>query len=386
LSVPLEFSAHPLEYSKSKALYHKDKIVDLKQGKMIVPTELQVDPEAFCNDNCSFCSYRKEDGYNNEMTKLLHAEPGSTDNKAIGRPSIDSRISNKILLDLPYQMVDAKIPAIEITGGGEPTLHPKFTEFYRACGECQLDIGLVTNGSRLNDEIISLIKQYGMWVRISMDSSNAITHKKIHRTPNSDFDKRLNNIKKLVHNKPDTLTVGVSFIITPENYDDIESAARLFEAVDVDHIRFSWMYDKQGTAGLSKAQIEHIGEIIPKLQKELDRDGFKIFNEKNRIQLYTQQNDFKTCQFQRFVMAVGSNGGIWPCCIMKYNPKFEYANLNNNTLEEIINDMNVKAFMDNLNPIDCNPCWLADRNSSIQSGVDDPNYTPINKPNHANFI
>ena len=159
-SIPLEYSAHPLEYAKSKALYHKDKIIQLSKGEMIIPTEIQVDPEAFCNDNCEFCSYRKEDGYNNQMLQLLgeNAKP-STDNKAIGRPSIESRIPDKILLDIPYQMVDAGIPAIEITGGGEPTLHPKFKEFYQACGECGLDIGLVTNGSRLTDEIISMIKK-----------------------------------------------------------------------------------------------------------------------------------------------------------------------------------------------------------------------------------
>lgn len=375
----------PLAYDKSKALYHADKINDLKKGKMIIPTEIQVDPEAFCNDNCSFCSYRKEDGYNNEMLRMIGGEP-SNDNKAIGRPGIESRIPDDVLLDIPYQMVDAGIPAIEITGGGEPTLHPKFTEFYRACGECGLDIGLVTNGSRLNDEIINMVKQYGMWIRISMDSSNPETHRKIHRTPNYDFEKRLNNIKKLVQDKPDTLTVGISFIITPENFDDIESAARLFEAIDVDHIRFSWMFDKQGTAGLTAEQIEHIGNLIPRLQKELDRDDFKIFNEKNRIQLYTAKNEFKTCNFQRFVVAIGADSGLYPCCIMKYNKDFEYGNLKKNTLAEICTSMNTKQFMENLNPARCYPCWLSDRNASITNAIADPNYTPIEKPVHENFI
>ena len=220
-----------------------------------------------------------------------------------------------------------------------------------------------------------------------MDSSNEITHKKIHRTPNKDFKKRLNNIRKLADGKPDTLTLGISFIITPDNVNDIEQAAKLYASIKgINHIRFSWMYDKQGTAGLTKEQIEHIGELIPRLQTELDRDDFKIFNEKNRIQLYTAQNNFDKCHFQKFVMAIGSNGGIWPCCIMKYYPEFEYANLKNNTLSEIINDMNVKAKMDNLDPINCNPCWLADRNGSIDEGVKNPDYEPINKPVHANFI
>lgn len=385
----------PLAYDKSKALYHAEKIHDLKKGKMIVPTEIQIDPEAFCNDNCSFCSYRKEDGYNNEMLKLIGGKP-SKDNKAIGRPGIDSRIPDNILLDVPYQMVDAGIPAIEITGGGEPTLHPKFIEFYRTCGEVGLDIGLVTNGSRLNDEIIRLVATYGQWIRISMDSSNQTTHKKIHRTPNDDFEKRLGNLRKLISIRkemgrtvrPDGsgLTIGISFIITPENYDDIESAARLYAAIGVDHIRFSWMYDKQGTAGLDAGQIRHIGEIIPRLQTELDRDNFKIFNEKNRIQLYTAKNEFKKCNFQRFVIAIGADSGCYPCCIMKYNKDFEYGNLKSNTLQEIVTSMNTDKFMKELNPARCYPCWLSDRNASITNAIADPSYTPIEKPVHPNFI
>ncbi len=377
----------PLAYSKSKALYHEDKIMDLKRGRSIIPTEIQIDPEAFCNDNCEFCSYRKEDGYNNEMLKMLgdEAKP-SDDHKAIGRPGIDSRIPKDILLDIPFQMVDAGIPAIEITGGGEPTLHPNFEQFYKNCGECGLDIGLVTNGSRLNDNIINMIKKHGQWVRISMDSSNAETHKKIHRTPNWDFEKRLMNVKKLVNAKPDTLTVGISFIITPDNVHDIEDAARLFSRIGVDHIRFSWMFDKQGTAGLTAEQIEWIGETIPALQTELNRDDFQIFNEKNRIQLYTAKNEFKTCNFQRFVIAIGADCGLYPCCIMKYNKDFQYGNLKDHKLEDIVKSWNTEKFMQNLNPKSCYPCWLSDRNKSITEAIADPSYEPIEKPVHPNFI
>lgn len=366
-----------VEYSTSKAVWHTDKIKDLQLGKQIVPTEIQIDPEAFCNDNCSFCSYRKEDGYNNEMLKMIEGSP-SNDNKPIGKPSIESRIPNDILLDIPRQMKEAGIPAIEITGGGEPTLHPKFTDFYKRLGELNLDIGLVTNGSQLTDERIELVKKYGLWTRISMDSATPETHQKIHRTPNRDFERRLSNIRKLVENKRDELIIGISFIITPENITDIEQAARLFASMKVNHIRFSWMFDKEGHAGLTQKQIDNIGVTIPKLQDELDTPDFRIFNEKNRIQLYTAKNDFKTCNFQRFVMAIGADSGCYPCCIMKYNKSFQYGNLKTNTLKEIVNSLNTDTFMKNLDPARCYPCWLSPRNASITAAVE--------KPLHHNFI
>jgi hypothetical protein len=59
------------EYSISKANYHLDRLQEIKKGNPIAPTLIQIDLEAWCNDNCSFCSYRKDDGYNKEMLKLI---------------------------------------------------------------------------------------------------------------------------------------------------------------------------------------------------------------------------------------------------------------------------------------------------------------------------
>ncbi len=367
-------------YQHSKAIYHTDKIKLLQEKKPIIPTEIQIDLEAWCNDNCKFCSYRKEDGYNAGMLELIDGVGKShKENKPIGKPTNDSRIPDDIVLDLPRQMVEAGIPAIEITGGGESTLHPKFTEFLRLLGEAGRDIALVTNGSKLNDENIALVRKYCMWVRLSMDASNPETHRLIHGTPNYDFERRLDNLRKLGKDKRDDLTVGISFIITPENYHDIEASARLYASIEgVNHIRFSWMYDKQGTSGMTEEQIESIGELIPKLQEELNTDTFKVFGEQDRVQLYTQRNDFDNCYFQRFVLAVGADSGVYPCCIMKYNPDYQYANLKNNTLKEIVESMNTDKFMTDLNPKMCNPCWLKPRNDAITAAVE--------KPTHHNFI
>jgi len=83
-----------IEYGTSKAVFHTDKIKLLQEGRQIAPTEIQVDLEAYCNDNCSFCSYRKEDGYNNPMLKLIEAEPGKEyhEKKPIGKPTSEGRI------------------------------------------------------------------------------------------------------------------------------------------------------------------------------------------------------------------------------------------------------------------------------------------------------
>lgn len=369
-------------YSTSKALYHTDKLKELQEGRPISPTLLQVDLEAYCNDNCNFCSYRKEEGYNENMLELIQVKKtdNRNENKPLGKPSENSGLSAEFAVLLPKLMKDANIPAIELTGGGEPTIWKYFDVLLDELIKEKIEIGLVTNGSTLPDSRIEQIAKHAVWIRFSMDSSNKETHRKIHRTPNYDFDRRVENIRKLVVKKKEfqsKITIGISFIINQTNKDDVMDSALFYSKLGVDNIRFSWMYDKGGTAGLTLDEIETIKKRLDAVKKELERDDFKIFYEKERIDLFSQPNDdFKTCYMQRFVWSLGADCKIYPCCIMKYHPEFAFGDLRTSTLKELIEKMHSK--MTNLNPQQCFPCWLRMRNKAIGQGVE--------KPTHENFI
>ena len=113
-----------------------------------------MDLEAFCNDNCSFCTTRKENGYNNEMLKLLNIDkkkPSSNDFRPIGELGPNSHLKEEMANSLPSMMKEAQIPAIELTGGGEPTLWPEFDRLIENLAENDIEIGLVTNGSKISD-------------------------------------------------------------------------------------------------------------------------------------------------------------------------------------------------------------------------------------------
>ena len=368
-------------YSVSKALYHLDKLSRLQQQKQIAPTLLQVDPMAYCNDNCSFCSYRKDDGYNNVMLKLIGAEPNKKydDNKPIGKPLQQSILPLELANTLPEMMEECDIPAIEITGGGEPTLWSGFDKLIEQCIKHKREMGIVTNGSNLSDYRIKLIAKNATWIRISMDSANEKTHKIIHKTQNYDFDRRLEIIKNLINEKHDDLTVGISFIITPENYNEIEDAIKLYKSIGLANIRFSWMYDKSGTAGLNYEVIDLLKSKLEKLKQKYDSDTFRVLFERGRIETYSRPNtDFKKCYIQHFVWSIGADANVYPCCIMKYHPEFALANLNDKTLKQIIEDQQVHKKMIGLDPRGCFPCWLRNRNKAIGSAVE--------QPLHHNFI
>lgn len=367
-------------YVPSKALFQLEKLGQLRNNISFAPTLLQVDPESFCNHNCSFCSYRQENMHNTQMLELIDGKT-HTENKPIGIPSSKSGWPIEMSTKLPIMMKEAGIPAIEITGGGESTLWRGFDDLVKNCFNNSIEVGIVTNGSQLNPERCKLLARC-TWIRISLDASNEDIHQNIHRTATKEFHRIINSIIDLVNQKKEQktdVTIGISCIIQQENYEYIEDMILVCKKLGVDNLRFSFMYDKTGKAGLTDEQHEQLLPILEKYKLLHDTESFKILFDTSRLWMYSKpNNDFKKCHIQKFVWAIGADLKVYPCCIVKYDPKMALADLHTQTLKEIIDDANFKIKQDGINVSLCPPCWLRERNKAIEQ-------TQL-KPKHSNFL
>lgn len=378
-------------YLLSKMVHHFVKLQQLQDGKPISPTNIQVDLELYCNDNCSFCSYRAEESHNaKNMMPLLNPNklPMIDEFKPIGSPSKNSSLPIEFAKELPKQFYEAGIPSITFTGGGESTLWSAYDEMIDNCIKYELEIGLITNGSTMTDKRIDIMAKHFRWVRISIDASNPETHKQIHRTGNSDFERRLEGIKKLVAKRKEYdripnpedegLTIGVNFVITEKNYEDILNTSRLFSEIGIDYIRFSFMYiEGIGIGQITKEQLSEAESMLKTAVKLDSRPDYIVTPALYKLESYTHPNDdFNTCYMQRFVWALGADCKIYPCCIQKYIPGFEIGDIRENTLNELITKSHGK--MTNLDVKSCPSCWMRDRNKAVE------NIMKI--PKHVNFV
>ncbi|MDH5568170.1 MAG: radical SAM protein [Nitrosopumilus sp.] len=387
-------------YKDSKALHHQEKIKKIRQDKPISPTCIQVDLEAFCNDNCSFCTTRKENGYNNEMLKLLQINgkkerENLDEHRPIGIRSKISQLDSTMAYSLPEMMVKAHIPTIELTGGGEPTLWPAFDTLIQNLAKKNIEIGIITNGSNISKFRAKLVARNCTWIRFSMDASNQDLHKKIHRTPNYDFDKRINSIKNIIKSRNKRIVTGISFVITPLNVLDIEESCKFYKRIGVDYIRFTWIYDKTGNGGFSNDEINYMKKLLSKCKGKYDGESFEVIYDNYRVEMYSRpNNDFVKCHMQKFVWSIGANGMVYPCCIQKCNSSFEMGNIQEKTLQQIVEDQFTIQKMNDLDPLNCNPCWLREKNKMIDRVVSADNNTDtslvsnydIRKPLHVNFV
>jgi sulfatase maturation enzyme AslB (radical SAM superfamily) len=374
-------------YSLSKAVFFTDRIRNLQNDLPIAPTQLQIDLEAWCNHNCSFCSYRADESHNKDMIKLLGVEKLNivNDYKPIGRPTSISSLPEFFADELPKQIHDAKIPSVTFTGGGESTLWKHFDKLVDNLINYKIQIGLITNGSTLNRHRIDVIARHYTWIRFSMDSATKETHRLLHRTPGNEFDNIIHNIaslvdlrKKTLNDSGEGLTIGINYVITNDNFHEIEQACKLYSDLGVDYIRFSFMYiDGVGVGKIFEDKKDMLQDVFKRCIDKYNSNVFKVSPASYKLDSYSHVNDdFETCYMQHFVWALGADCKVYPCCIQKYIPGWEIGDITKTTLKDIITSAFSK--MRSLDVKSCPPCWMRDRNKAMISA--------IKRPLHANFI
>ena len=236
-------------------------------------------------------------------------------------------------------MVDHGLLSVILIGGGEPTLHKDFEAIVRLLKDKRLQVGVVTNGSRLSkvSHVVELLEE-GDWVRLSLDAGNGDTFTKSHRPPvNVHLSGILQSAADLKRVNP-RISLGYSFVIVWEgieinghklctNVDEMAEAVRQASAYGFDYVSFKpcliRLENSHMESLLAKPGAKTEGEIIAAInsgltQAKMAADGrIKILESVNLIALQGKQlNELKhqpkVCHAQ-FFRTVLTPSGVFHC-------------------------------------------------------------------------
>lgn len=355
-------------YSPWKAFHHADEIKLIKNGGIPIPKNIQIDLEGYCPHSCEFCTYRN---VNWQSYGMNFEEPKKRIKEKTGLPKA-------IAMRLPKEIYEAGVPSIELTGGGEPLVYPYINEFLDELGKYPIELSIITQGASMGSKIQERIKNL-KWIRFSVDAATAETHSKVHRVPASVFDRVIKNIKDLVNRQIPGCKIGISMVVTKNNFMEMEQAASFFKDLGVHNIRYTFVYNPEGDGAMSPEQLKTAENSLDKARLYGDSD-FKVFGTMRRLEHYSQPNsDFHFCGYQFFTLAIGFDGEIYPCCIMKYHEESTLGNLKDKSLLDIIVSEERKKYIDSFDVSKCKPCWLRDTNQFIE-------YLVAKEPMHTNFV
>lgn len=292
-------------YSHLKALRHPDVMLGISEGKPTRLPHVELILADLCQQSCKFCAYRLE-GY------------------APNQRFDDRRMmATDKALEIVDDCAEIGVQAVQFTGGGEPTVHPGFQEVFLAARKSGLRIGLVSNGVKI-DGILAHLLADASWVRISLDAATEETYVKIRRVHRSHWEKAHNAVKHLREWRDKLETdcqIGVGFVVTPDNWQEVIAAAGLAKALGADNFRISAQFSQED----EKLFEGFYGQAAAfcKEAESLSDNSFVVYNRfDDRVEdLRAKSPESSLCGYQFFTTYIGADLNVYRCCGYAYNDR-----------------------------------------------------------------
>jgi MoaA/NifB/PqqE/SkfB family radical SAM enzyme len=350
-------------YSPLKVFHHRDKLDQLRAGVQPCPAQVQVVLTNRCNNNCRFCSYRM-DGY--------------TSNQLFDQKS---KIEYSKVIEILDDCVEMGVGAIQLTGGGEPSIHPRFPDVLRGVLDRCLDLAVVTNGNVMSAGTSNLLSK-ATWVRFSLDAANQETYSSIRKVKPEMFCRTIGNIASVVENRRLNGTdaiIGIGFVVTQDNYLEIIDAVKIARNLGVDNIRLSAVFQTEG-AGYFAGIHDEIVEMCQEA-KSMETDEFIVFNNFSArfSDLEQESPDYDFCGVQHFDTYIGADLSVYRCCVLAYNQRGFVGSISHSSFKELWESEEKQSAFKDFNARGCPRCMFNEKNRMIS-------YAICKNPPHVNFV
>ena len=216
-----------------------------------------------------------------------------------------------LALDAIDQIKAAGVRSITWSGGGEPTLHPKFDSIISYAYNVGIEQSIYTNGGHIDEMRAHQLRYRMTFVYVSLDECNRDAFKASKGVDR--FDAVLDGIRRLV-TAPGPATIGVGFLLHAGNYAQIYHMVELGKALGVDYVQFRPIinYD-QATPTQRTEDAGWINQAIP-LLRQYAGDPF-VVADVERFAMYRdwQGHSYPVCHWAALQTVITPNGQVWRC-------------------------------------------------------------------------
>ncbi len=181
------------------------------------PLFLELRPTNICNHNCPFCFAHETRGNYASLSQ--------------------ERVSNLI-----EESQSLGIPVIRFCGGGEPLTWSNIDKVIEKTDKADMGTVLITNGGLLGRYYENLV-EHSRYIRISINGGPN-THHIFHGCSSEDFPKILQTMRKVSAIRTgqsdiaNRLYLGTTYLVFPENIDEVYTTARLVKDAGWDAVYF----------------------------------------------------------------------------------------------------------------------------------------------------
>jgi len=351
-------------YSNLKVFHHRSCIDAMAHKIHIAPVHVQLIPTNRCNQACVGCAYRTK-GYSS--SQMFHA---------------GDEIPWSKLVEVVEDCRAMGVRAIQLTGGGEPTVHPEFLQLCEMILGEEIDLGLVTNGVLWTPEHTEVL-QHAKWVRFSIDAGCAETYASYRHARPEAYDKVREAVRQLTRSRKSNISdrplVGVGFVVNDRNWLEVVEATKRARDDGADNLRISALFQPQGAAYFRNFYAE--AKEACREAASLATETFTVFNMFcDRLQdLFAASPDYSFCGTSRMMTYLGADCTVYTCCMNAYNERGILGSFKDQRLVDLWTSSLLIEKLFSLDATQCPPCMYNGKNAAIAYAMD-----PL--PPHVNFV
>ena len=361
-------------YAADKCLAHPKNLNALREGSFAYPVHLHLIPSDLCNLACPGCAYRAE-GF--RSTELYRGPNGEKNPKRF----LPWHVLQRVLEDC----AEMGTRGIEITGGGEPTLHPQINELFDVAFGLNLHTALITNGLMLHRQNLLYHAAKCDWTRISIDACTAPCYDVVRPslgsggvpTATDNYGRVMLNLSRLDAMRGELASqcvIGSGFVVQRANYTEMYGAAREARNAGADNIRISGLFSPAGEAYFADWRDE---------AEELERHTVRDFHSP-RFQVHARFHEKiedlagpptqTRCGYMGFTLYLGADANLYTCCNNAYTRKGLLGNvIEAGGLKKLLDKPETRRRIHDLNPAkECSQCQFRDRLAAIEAAVAAP--------------
>jgi radical SAM protein with 4Fe4S-binding SPASM domain len=174
-------------------------------------------------------------------------------------------------------------------------------------------------------------------VRISLDAATEETYTSVRRVHRSHWEKAQQAVRNLRQAKDylaSDITIGVGFVVTPDNWREVMGATKLAKDLGADNIRISAMFSNEDEQ-LFKDFHAEAAALCAGAEVYTDKN-FTVYNRfgDRLADLKWKNPEDKLCGYQFFTTYIGADLNVYRCCGYAYNDRGYLGSIANQSFKK----------------------------------------------------
>ena len=224
--------------------------------------------------------------------------------------------------------------------GGEPLLHPQIDKILTTLRDMRFSKSMLTNGTVLDEERVRLLRDSAVTPTVSLDDSNAEGHD-LFRGVEGSYERTIESLKLLQRHG---VQFGINCCLHKRNLRDHKEIIDLALRHGACRITFLDLVPSPRM----KKNIEWIPshneylEVLPDLMLDRIRYSRRIdvaldtflTCQPLKEAISEARRGYVCCQAGRNRLSIGSNGVIYPCSLVMFDPRWDMGNIRSETIAD----------------------------------------------------